>query len=80
MKRVFKVVFARNEVVLCKETSATLPDDIEIRYEQSNGQLIYAFVAADDLSEAVDKANQIIPRFATQAIQPPIGDPSAEQL
>lgn len=78
--RVYKVIFARNEVVLCKETSATLPDDIEIRFEQSNGQLIYAFVAADDITEAVAKANQIIPRLATQPIQPPIGDPSAEQL
>jgi hypothetical protein len=75
--KVYKVIFARNEVVSCKESPVRLPNDIEARYEQNNGQLIYAFVQASDMTEAVVKANQLIPHLATQLIKPPSGDPSS---
>jgi hypothetical protein len=75
--KVFKVVFARNEVVLCKESSVRLPKDIEIRYEQNNGHLIYAFVQASDMTEAVVKAKQLIPHLAPQLINQRSGDPSS---
>ncbi|MCD6064340.1 MAG: hypothetical protein K0R82_2251 [Flavipsychrobacter sp.] len=75
--KVYKVIFARNEVVMCTESTVRLPNDLEIRYEQNNGQLIYAFVNAADMSEAISKVQQLIPRFATQLVQSRLTDPSA---
>jgi hypothetical protein len=74
--KVYKIIFARNEIVVCQESTMRLPNDTDIRFEQSNGQLIYAFVRADDITEACQKANMLIPRLAMQSIQQQ-GDPSS---
>jgi hypothetical protein len=75
--KVFKVIYARNEVVSCKESPIRLPDDLEIRYEQNNGQLIYAFVQANDMADAISKVGALVPNKSEQLPKPPSGDPSS---
>lgn len=58
---IFKVVFAKNEILACRELS-TSPHVVEnVNYEHDkNGHLIYAIIPADSEREAHLKAVELI--------------------
>ncbi|WP_276133275.1 hypothetical protein [Polluticoccus soli] len=58
--KTFKVIFAKNEIVVCLESNARMPREKDIMFEQNNGNLIYALVRASDISDACHKANSLV--------------------
>lgn len=58
--RTYKVIFAKDEIIMCQESTTQLPEDTDIRYEQYNGHLIHAFVMAENKDAAKQKAATII--------------------
>lgn len=55
---VFRIVFAKNEIISCKETTHDLLSDIPY-YEHKNGQVIFALVKAENEEDATAKARTI---------------------
>lgn len=58
--KTFKVIFARDEIVVCLESNAKIPREKDMLVEQSNGHLIYALVRASDVCDACNKASGLV--------------------
>lgn len=70
----FKVIFVRNEVLICHETSSVIPDGRDIYCAHNKGQLIFALVKAFNADEACDIARKL---FNDTKRNPKAGDPSS---
>jgi hypothetical protein len=66
--KTYKIIYAHDKILLCIESSAQLPEDVDVRYEESKGHLIYAFVKAENRSEAKEKARRIVPKLVPQRV------------
>jgi hypothetical protein len=54
--KTYKVIFARDEVLMCFETNAGLPNGAEVHHEYNkSGHLIYALVRAESVKDACTK-------------------------
>jgi len=56
----YKIIFARNEVISCKEENNTEYIDGSYHYEHKNGKLIYALIKAESEDDARSKALVVI--------------------
>ena len=56
--KVFKVIFAKNEVMTCSEVNVNLEGNYD--YEHDRGQLIYALIKAENETDAVCKSYEIV--------------------
>jgi hypothetical protein len=56
--KVFKVIFAKNEVMACSQVTINL--ECDYNYEHDKGQLIYALIKAENETDAVCKSYQIV--------------------
>jgi hypothetical protein len=57
---IFKVVFANNEPISCKEIPDGLVLDGNHQYVHTNGKLIYAIIKADSESDVMEKVAEMI--------------------
>ena len=57
--KVYRVVFARNEIISCAEIKAPLVKDIP-HYEEDKGNLIFAIVEEESEEKARNKALEIV--------------------
>jgi hypothetical protein len=60
----YKVIFAKDEVIICLETTSEVPGSKDICFERNrNGHLIYALVKADSEEEACILATKNLPDY-----------------
>jgi hypothetical protein len=62
---IYKIIFAKNEVISCKAIEEEVVLDGTYHYEQIKGCLIYALVKANTEKEAYVIANVIIEEVKT---------------
>jgi hypothetical protein len=65
---IYRVIFAKNEVLSCMEVSNTTVLNGWYQYEHKNGRLIYAIVQAETEENALTIAHLIIKEVEEQAI------------
>ncbi|WP_276135162.1 hypothetical protein [Polluticoccus soli] len=75
--KTYKVIFARDEVLVCVETQSGVPGGGETHLEHNaHGSPIYALVHAEDSAEACRVAKQMV---ASSMGRPKhMGDPSSD--
>ena len=65
----YKVVFSRNEVMVCKPTTTPLPanhlGDIYYEHDPAKKMLIYAIIRASNEDEALNAARQLAQTYST---------------
>ncbi|MES2703191.1 MAG: hypothetical protein V4649_11155 [Bacteroidota bacterium] len=57
---IYKIIFAKNEIIACQVVSNTVALEGNCYYEQDRGQMIFAIVKAADERDARRFANNII--------------------
>lgn len=57
---IFKVIFAKNKAISCREMDQSVRLQDDYFYEQKNGQPIYAIINAKDENEALRVAEDIV--------------------
>ena len=57
---VYKVIYAKNEIISCNKIEDSLSLITSYHYEHEKGQLIYALIKAADVEDALKIANEII--------------------
>jgi adenine C2-methylase RlmN of 23S rRNA A2503 and tRNA A37 len=63
--RFYRVVFANNTVLSCEEEKHIKSYDEEVYYQQQdNGRLIFAYIKADHMVDANDKAYELIEQLS----------------
>jgi hypothetical protein len=63
----YRVVFANSTVVSCEEEKHIISYDDDVYYQQQdNGRLIFAYIKADNLVEAYDRAYDLVEQQSGQ--------------
>ena len=76
--KTYKVIFARNEVLVCLETHSGVPGGERTHLEHnSHGAPIYVLVQAEDAVEACREAKTVV---AEAGAPRHVGDPSSESV
>ena len=57
--KTYRIVFAKNEIITCKEAENSSNLNGSSYYEHDNGNVIFAIVKADDEAAARQAANNI---------------------
>jgi hypothetical protein len=64
---IYRVVFANNTIVSCEEDNKSNPPS-DISYEKDRqGRLVFAYIKAESLLQAVMKANELVERIVKGA-------------
>ena len=61
---IYKVIFAKNEVISCDLISNKFELSEDYLYHHDKGQLIYAIIKANSEEDALNKSDQIIKEVA----------------
>ena len=63
---IYKIIFVSNTILSCKLSNKTIVMEGEYMYQQYRGQLIYAFVKAENEDSARQFAQEIITQAKAQ--------------
>ena len=61
--KMYKVIFAKNEVISCQQADPPVSFKGDYNYEWDKGQLIYALIRAENEAEAIGKSDDVVREF-----------------
>lgn len=66
----YKIIFSRNEVLVCKQTKAQLPrnhkSNIFYEHDANRKMLIYAIIKAESEHEALTEARKLVAEYTAK--------------